>query len=102
MTRLLLALLLAISMAAASGPAFAGPAAACPMAQMPGGMGDHGKMGCCPRECAVTCPTAMLAAIAVDLPVIEPSPLPVAVPAMELPRSFNPAAIDPPPRTTDS
>lgn len=98
-TRLFLAILLAISMAGASGPAFAAPAADCPMAHMPGGMGDHGKMGCCPPECAVTCPPAMLAAVATDLQVIEPALLPIAAPAMDLLRSFNPAATDPPPRT---
>lgn len=98
-TRLLLVILLAISMVASSGPAFAGPAADCQMSHMSGGMGDHGKMGCCPPECAVTCPPAMLPAVALDLPVIGPSPLPVAMPWLDALRSFNPAAVDPPPRT---
>jgi hypothetical protein len=101
-TRLLLAILLAISMAGTSGPAFAGPGTDCPMAHMSGGMSDHGKMGCCPPECAVTCPPAMLAAVVVDLPVIETPPIAVAMPAIGMPRSFNPAAVDPPPRTSNS
>lgn len=100
--RFLLSILLAISMAGASGPAFAGPSADCPMAHMAGGMTDHGKMGCCPPECAVTCPSAVLATPAIELPMIEPSPIAVTVPAMGVMRSFNPAATDPPPRTSNS
>jgi hypothetical protein len=98
--KLLLCILLAISMAGTSGPAFAGPSADCAIAQMPGGMADHGKMGCCPPECAVTCPPAVLATPAFNLPpAVEPSCVEEHLAAMALWRSFNPAAADPPPRT---
>jgi len=91
-----LAILLAISMAATSGPAFAAPAADCPMG---GGMGDHGKMGCCPPTCATTCLSAVLDAAAVDIPAIEPRSIPATASAVVALPSVTPTATDPPPRT---
>ena len=100
--RLLLALLLAFSLATASGPAFAVPAADCPMTKAPGGMANHDKMGCCGSDCAMTCPPALLAAEPVDLVSVEPS----SAPAETLPPSFlpsvSPLTTDPPPRTSIS
>lgn len=101
-TRLLLAFLLAFSLATGSGPAFAGPASDCPMTKAPGGMANHDKMGCCGSDCAVTCPPAMLTADPVELATIEPSSGPTAaLPLKSLP-SVNPLTIDPPPRTGTS
>jgi len=96
-TRFLLAILLAISMAATSGPAFAAPAADCPMG---GGMVDHSKMGCCPPICAVTCLPAVLDDAAVDVPTVEPSSIPATALAPVALPSVTPAATDPPPRIT--
>jgi hypothetical protein len=98
-TRLILSILLAISMAGASGPAFAAPSADCPMAHMSQAMGHHDKMGCCPPECAVTCPAALLAAADVELPSIEPASMPGAMRIASVLPSVDPAAADPPPRS---
>lgn len=101
-TRFFLAILLAISMAGASGPAFAGPPAGCEMARIPSGIANHDKMGCCPPECAVPCPTAMLTTASVDLSAIEPGSVPTTERLANMLPTFGPAASDPPPRTTIS
>jgi hypothetical protein len=99
--KIFLSFLLAISMAVAPTTAFARPAADVTMANMPGGMAHHDKMGCCGPDCVVTSPAAVLAD-AVDLQAVEPSSLPVAARAPGIPPSIDPAAADPPPRTTVS
>jgi hypothetical protein len=98
-TRILVAFLLAISMAVAPTAAFARPAADVPMANMPGGMAHHDKMGCCGPDCAVTSPAAVLAAEAVGLPAAEPCSMPAAARISGILPSLGPAATDPPPRT---
>lgn len=100
--RLLLAILLAFSLATASGPAFAVPAADCPMTKAPGGMANHDKMGCCGSDCAVTCPPAMLAAEPIDLATVEPSSAPAEVLPPNFLPSVGPVTTDPPPRTGTS
>jgi hypothetical protein len=99
---LILAILLTVSLAAASGPAFAAPSADCPMTHGSKGMIDHEKMGCCPPACAVNCPPAVLAAIEVDLPKVEPSVPPAVAMAAHLLHSVGLTAADPPPRSTIS
>ena len=103
MTRLLLAILLMLSLAIGSSPTFAAQAGDCRRAgatrQMPM---DHEKMGCCTPDCAVTCPPAMLPAS--DEGVGQP-PSGDALRSIALAEafhSFNPAALDPPPRTAIS
>ena len=99
MTRLLLAILLAMSMAMASGPAFAGPSPDCAMAHSSSGMVDHQKMGCCTPDCALACVPAMLGAEAVDLTTVEPNAAPAPVSLTAVLASVGLAAADPPPRT---
>jgi hypothetical protein len=101
-TRILVAFLLAISMAIAPASAFAQAAADVPMANMPGGMAHHDKMSCCGPDCAVTSPAAVLAVEAVDLPAVEPCSIPAAAHVPGVLPSIGPAATDPPPRTTIS
>lgn len=100
--RLLLALLLAFSLATASGPAFAVPASNCAMTKAPGGMADHDKMGCCGSDCAVACAPAMLTVDPIDLAAIEPSSTAAATQARGMLPSVSPLTIDPPPRTSIS
>ena len=100
MTRYVLAILLAISMAMSSGPAFAGPSPDCAMAHSSSGMVDHQKMGCCTPDCAVACVPAMLGAAVVDLPAVEPSTVPAAISLTAVLASAGATATDPPPRTT--
>ena len=102
MTRLVLAILLAISMAMSSGPAFAGPSPDCAMARSSPGMADHQKMGCCTNDCAVACVPAVLGADPVDLPSVEPSVAPAVVSLAPVLTSVGRAITDPPPRTAHS
>lgn len=102
-TRFMLLILLALSLASGSSPAFAGRSGDCRMTgathQMPM---DHEKMGCCTPDCAVTCPPAMLPVSDMDM---DQPPASATLPVMALAEAFhslNPAAIDPPPRTSFS
>ena len=102
MARLFLAILVALSLAAAPGPAFAGPVPDCAMVDAGSGMGDHEKMACCTPGCAVICPTAALPTDGFQIPSIDQSSLPAMVPPAAELASADPAAADPPPRSTIS
>lgn len=98
--RLFLLIWLALSLAAAPGPAFAAPAPDCGMASSD--MADHQKMGCCTPDCALASPAAAVLPSDLAFPAVDPQPrLTAAAPTEALP-SVNPAATDPPPRTSFS
>lgn len=102
-TRFVLAILLALSLASATGPAFAGLSAHCPMAVS--GMADHEDMGCCTPDCAPDCALACPGAVvpSADAMAAEPQGRQGAMmPPIEVLPSRGPAAADPPPRTTIS
>lgn len=63
MRRLFALIVLAFSLALASGPAFAVPKADCPMAGSSSMMGDHAHMDCCAATCAPECATACPGAV---------------------------------------
>ena len=109
-TRFLLAMLLAFSMAV-SGPAFAAPTHDCPMGAaasemaMPAGMSTssgmpmpHERMGCCTSDCALVSPPAMVPTDEVMVSTMDLEAIPAVTPVLVALRSFNPAAADPPPR----
>lgn len=97
--RFLLSLIIALSFVLAPGAASAAPSVACSMPGAETGTAwDHEEMGCCTPDCAA-------AAAAAVLPQADAEPqMPVAERhaglrvASNAPPSFNPAAIDPPPR----
>lgn len=106
MRRLLALIVLALSLALASGPAFAMPKPDCPMAGSHQMQGDHQDMDCCAAtcapECATMCPGAVMpfperAAASAD----QAREQLVMRPADRLP-SVDLAGTDPPPRTTFS
>lgn len=104
MRRLLALVVLAMSLALASGPAFAMPKADCPMAAS-GQMQDHADMDCCAVACAPECATVCPSAV-VSLPQRGGSPILTPAPtdrptAQRLP-SASVLGADPPPRTTFS
>lgn len=104
MTRFILAILLAFSLASAPGPALSAVSLNCPMQGAGAAMAhDHEEMGCCTPacapQCAVVCPAAVLSFDGA-LPDAPELPLTAFIgrPSDLLP-SVSPAANDPPPRT---
>jgi hypothetical protein len=103
MTRLILAILLALSLASATGPALAGTAAHCPMAMT--GAGDHQDMGCCTPDCAPDCALVCPGAVVPSAGGVAAEPQDrqsAAMRPVEMLPSRGPGAADPPPRTTIS
>lgn len=103
MTRFVLAILLALSLASATGPALAGLSAHCPMAVS--GTADHEEMGCCTPDCApdcaLVCPGAVVPS-AVGVTAEPQDRQPAMMRPIEVLPSRGPGANDPPPRTTIS
>lgn len=103
MRRLFALIVLALSLAVASGPAFAVPKADCPMTashQMPGHDDD---MDCCQATCAPDCATMCPGAV---MPLPERAAAPVdhlddqlAMRPADALHSADLSAADPPPRT---
>lgn len=97
--RLILAILIALSLATSPGPAFSAPSAGCSMPGAESGMApDHEEMGCCTAECAVQCPSAVL--LGGD---VGDAPFAFVAPPLEMRptgalSSVNPSGLDPPPR----
>lgn len=106
MRRLFALLVLALSLAMASGPAFAVPRVDCPMAQSNAMQGNHAEMDCCAAACAPDCATACPGAV---IPFPENAKAPDELfgdmlrlrPTDSLP-SAEMAGADPPPRSTFS
>ena len=106
MRRLLALIVLALSLALASGPAFAIPAADCPMAASSSSGMSHDEMGCCKPDCAPSCATLCPGALVPSIGRAEVPKDPVGTQLAAL----NPAPLystdlsgtDPPPRTTFS
>lgn len=104
MRRLFALIVLALSLALASGPAFAIPAADCPMSASSSSAMNHDEMNCCKPTCAPNCATLCPAAvepstgraeapaelIGTRLAGLSPAPL----------HSTDLSGADPPPRTT--
>ena len=102
MRRLIALIVLALSLALASGPAFAVPVAECAMGSSSSGM-SHDEMGCCKPDCAPSCATLSPAAVVptigrdggpaelirAQLLALTPAPL----------HSTDLSGTDPPPRT---
>lgn len=106
-TRLILAILVALSLVAAPGPAFAGPAAGCTMEAGPAmdGMrdmsdmdGDHDKMACCTPDCAIGCPAGVVPGAGTNASDEPFAALPFAGMIARTPSSLDPGTADPPPR----
>lgn len=106
MRRLFALIVLALSLALASGPAFAVPADDCPMAASSSSGTSHDEMDCCKPSCAPACAAICPGAV---MPVVGRTEAP-ADPAGTRLVSLSPAALhstdlsgaDPPPRTTFS
>ncbi len=102
-TRFVLAILLALSLASATGPALAGISAHCPMAMS--GVSDHQDMGCCTPDCApdcaLVCPGAVVPT-AGGVAAESQDRQSMAVRLVDMLPSRGPGATDPPPRTTIS
>ena len=104
MRQLFALILLALSLALASGPAFAVPADDCPMAASSSPGMSHDEMGCCKPTCAPACATICPGAV---VPVIGRAEAPAEPIGTRL-VSLSPAPLhstdlsgtDPPPRTT--
>lgn len=102
-TRFVLAILLALSLASATGPALAGISAHCPMAVS--GIADHQDMGCCIPDCAPDCALVCPGAVVPSAGGVAAEPRDRQSAAMRLVgmlSSRGPGATDPPPRTTIS
>jgi len=106
MRRLIALIVLAVSLALASGPAFAVPATDCAMAGSSSSGMSHDDMDCCKPDCAPSCatlcPPAVVPAIGrADAPVaLVSAPLVALMP--EPLYSTDLSTTDPPPRTTIS
>lgn len=98
--RVILALLMAMSLALSPSPAFSVPSGNCSMAGpahvMPA---DHEDMGCCTADCRVSCPSALLPQAGEDRSGGPFKSGPVAPAAAGIMDSVDPAGSDPPPRT---
>ena len=102
MRRLIALIVLALSLAIASGPAFAVPAVDCAMGSSSTGM-NHDEMDCCKPDCAPNCATLAPAAV---VPTIARAETPTEPIALQL-AALTPAPLhstelsttDPPPRT---
>lgn len=99
MTRFILAILIALSLAGSPGPAFAAPSPACSMpGAAVGNAVDHDTMDCCTPDCAVSCPAAVVPAGGLSEPSVALTSDKVSIPVVAGLHSLNPAAVDPPPR----
>lgn len=106
MRRLIAMIVLALSLAVASGPAFAVPAADCSMAASSSSDMSHDEMDCCKPDCAPSCATLCPAAV---VPAIGGAEAPAELIQMQL-AALSPAPLhstdlsgaDPPPRITVS
>ena len=105
MRRLLALIVLALSLAVASGPAFATTVHDCPMTESQPMPVNHEDMGCCEMtcapDCAVVCPAAVEPSLGGDLTPANVGEKLLARPADALRSAFLTGA-DPPPRTTFS
>jgi hypothetical protein len=106
MRRLLALIVLALSLAMASGPAFAVPKADCPMSASGQVQAGHEDMDCCQESCAPECAAICPGAV---MPFLGRSPAPadpirdrLAMTHMEALHSADLSGADPPPRTTFS
>ena len=103
MRRLIALIVLALSLALASGPAFAIPAADCSMAASSSSGMSHDEMDCCKPDCAPSCATLCPAGV---VPAIGGAQAPADPIRMQL-TSLGPVPLhstdlsttDPPPRT---
>jgi hypothetical protein len=103
MRRLIALIVLALSLAIASGPAFAVPAVDCAMAGSSSSGMSHDEMDCCKPDCAPSCATLCPAGV---VPTIDRAEAP-AEPIAQLLAALKPAPLhstdlsttDPPPRT---
>lgn len=103
MRRLLALIVLALSLAFASGPAFAVPAADCAMAGSSSSGMSHDDMDCCKPDCAPSCATLCPAAVVPSIGRAEGAveligALLVALTPFPL-HSTDLSSTDPPPRT---
>lgn len=99
MTKFILAILVALSLAASPSQAFSAPSAECSMPGADSGMAmDHEEMGCCTIDCAMGAPSAVLPGADAEAADIDPVSSPLAGPGSGVHPSASPAAIDPPPR----
>ena len=103
MRRLLALIVLALSLALASGPAFAVPAADCPMAGSSKTMHHDNNRDCCKPACAPNC---AMPCPSVVVPSLSRTAAPAeltgtqAIAALAAPlHSTAPSSADPPPRT---
>ena len=98
-TRMFVAILIALSFVSSPAPALAAPQSACDMSAHDFSEGTSSeKMSCCDQQCAAPCPPAVVPPVgtgAAALPPVEP--------AWELVSTSAPSstlgAADPPPRT---
>ena len=103
MRRLIALIVLALSLAIASGPAFAVPAADCAMAGSSSTGMSHEDMDCCKPDCAPSCATLCPAGVVPTIGRAETPAEPIALQLVALKptplHSTDLSATDPPPRT---
>ena len=97
-TRLFLAILIALSFVSGPATAVAAPAATCTMTGPMDSDADHSTMDCCTPACAVSCPPALIPMGGAPAPSDEVASAALWMPAAEEHPSFNPSALDPPPK----
>ena len=106
MRRLFGLIVLALSLAMASGPAFAVPKADCPMASGGEMHGSHQDIDCCQQscapECAAVCPGAVMPFPGRAADPADPIRSQLAMRSADTLHSVDLAGADPPPRTTFS
>ena len=103
MRRLIALIVLALSLALASGPAFAVPAADCAMAGSSSSGMSHDDMDCCKPNCVSTCATLCPGAVVPSVGRAETPDQPIRTQLAALPpaplHSTDLSGTDPPPRT---
>lgn len=103
MRRLIALIVLALSLAIASGPAFAVPAVECAMAGSSSSGMSHDEMDCCKPNCApncaTLCPPAVVPTIAKAEMPAEPIGAQLAALTLAPLHSTDLSTTDPPPRT---
>lgn len=106
MRRLFALIVLALSLALASGPAFAVSAADCPMAASSSSSMAHDEMDCCKPDCAPSCATLCPGAVVPSIGRAESPAEPIRTQLLALSpavlHSTDLSSTDPPPRTTFS
>lgn len=106
MRRLLALIVLALSLATASGPAFAVPAEDCPMAASSSATMSHDEMECCKPDCAPACAALSSGAMVPSVGRGEAPAGPIRTTLVALSaeplHSSDLSGTDPPPRTTFS